>query len=244
MLIREGEQRALGIDIRLAALFAAIAGSLNAAGFQSTGFFSANMTGNVSALSDHLGQGQLGPAALFGTLIAIFISGAFVSGALIETGRKRGVRAIYAYSIVLEAILLILLGAAGMLVPGVRTGQALVLGLSFIMGLQNAATTRISNARVRTTHISGMATDIGLGVAALFFPSPNRSDAIARLKLHLCTTFSFLAGGIAGVALYLRIGGLLLILCAAVLLTLSLPEARRASRMYSDPEAAIVVGYQ
>ena len=87
MLIREGEQRALGIDIRLAALFAAIAGSLNAAGFQSTVFFSANMTGNVSALSDHLGQGQFGPAALFGTLIAIFISGAFVSGVLIGRGK-------------------------------------------------------------------------------------------------------------------------------------------------------------
>jgi uncharacterized membrane protein YoaK (UPF0700 family) len=32
----------------------------------------------------------------------------------------------------------------------------------FLMGLQNAVVTRISNARVRTTHVSGTATDIGI----------------------------------------------------------------------------------
>ena len=225
MLIREGDQRTLGIDIRLAALLAAIAGALNAAGFQATGFFSANMTGNVSALSDHLGLGQVGPAALFAALVAAFIAGAFVSGLLIEVGRNNGVRAIYAYSITFEAALLVLLGTLDLAWPNVTV---LILGLSFVMGLQNAATTRISNARVRTTHVSGMATDIGLGLAALASGS-RRDEALSRLSLQLSTIVSFLIGGVVGVVIYLTIGGWLLWICGAVLLAIALPEVRRAN---------------
>ncbi|MEO5757645.1 MAG: YoaK family protein [Mesorhizobium sp.] len=230
MLVREGDQRTTDIDIRLAALLAAVAGALNAAGFQASGFFSANMTGNVSALSDHLGLAQFGLALLFCALVVAFIVGAFVSGLLIEAGRKRGVRAIYAYSITLEACLLVALGSADILLPSAQSGSVLALGLSFVMGLQNAATTRISDARVRTTHVSGMATDIGLGLAMLASKAPQRTEAVSRLRLHSSTILSFLAGGVVGVVVYLAIGGWLLLLCGAVLFVIALPEASRARR--------------
>jgi uncharacterized membrane protein YoaK (UPF0700 family) len=72
--------------MRLASMLVAIAGALNAAGFQATGLFSANMTGNVSALSDHLALAQSGLAALFFSLVVAFILGAFISGLLIVPG--------------------------------------------------------------------------------------------------------------------------------------------------------------
>ncbi|QKD02716.1 YoaK family protein [Mesorhizobium loti] len=230
MLVREGDQRTIDIDVRLAALLAAVAGALNAAGFQATGFFSANMTGNVSALSDHLGLAQFGLAGLFLSLVIAFIAGAFVSGLLIEAGRNRGVRAIYAYSITLEAGMLLALGVVDLWLPSAQSGSALVLGLSFVMGLQNAATTRISNARIRTTHVSGMATDIGLGLALLASHAPQRADVKARLRLHLSTILSFFIGGVGGVIIYLAIGGWLLLICAGLLFVIALPEARRARR--------------
>lgn len=231
MLVREGDQRTIDIDIRLAALLAGIAGALNAAGFAAAGFFSANMTGNVSAFSEHLGLGQFGPAATFGLLIVMFISGAFISGLLIEAGRKRGVLAIYAYSITLEAMLLVALGLADLLLPAVPSGTALVVGLSFAMGVQNAATTRISNARVRTTHVSGMATDIALAAAALAASPAERPAALARLRLYFSTIAAFLIGGVSGVIIYQRIGGYLLLISAIMLFAIALPEARRAGRM-------------
>lgn len=231
MLVREGDQRTIDIDIRLAALLAGIAGALNAAGFEAAGFFSANMTGNVSAFSEHLGLGQFGPAGVFALLIAMFVSGAFISGLLIEAGRKRGVLAIYAYSISFEAALLLALGLADILLPAVQSGPALVVGLSFVMGLQNAATTRISNARVRTTHVSGMATDIALAAAALVSSPAERPAALARLRLYFSTIASFLVGGISGVLIYQRIGGFLLLVSALMLFAIALPEARRAGRM-------------
>lgn len=227
MLIREGDQRDLAIDIRLATLLAGVAGALNAAGFQSVGYFSANMTGNVSALSDHLSLGRFGAAAVFGALIVAFICGAFISGILIEAGRKRQVRAIYAYSVALEGLLLAVLGGLDLVVPDFGRGGLLIIGLSLVMGLQNAATTRISNARVRTTHVSGMATDIGLGLAALWGAETGRQDALARLRLYGRTILAFLLGGILGVLLYLVIGGYLLIIAAAILFAIALPEVRR-----------------
>lgn len=94
MLIREGEHRTLAIDAKLAGVLAAIAGAVNAAAFQATGFFSANMTGNLSAMSDALGLGKIGPAGIFGALLISFVLGAFASGVLIEAGRRRKIRAI------------------------------------------------------------------------------------------------------------------------------------------------------
>jgi len=228
MLIREGDQRTLAIDVQLAALLAGIAGALNAAGFQAAGFFSANMTGNVSSLSDHVGLGNFGLAAIFGALIIAFIAGAFCSGLLIEVGRKRHINGIYAYSILLEAVLLVGLAAADVLLPAVQSGPPLVLGLSFIMGLQNAATSRISNARVRTTHVSGMATDIGLNLAALITVNGDRQLAKERLGLYASTLTAFLVGGVAGVLGYVAIGGYLLAIAAAVLFAIALPELRRS----------------
>ena len=221
MLIHEGDQRNPAIDVKLAILLAGIAGALNAAGFQAAGFFSANMTGNVSALSDQIGLGHLGLTGMFVALILAFVSGAFCSGLLIETGRRRAIRGIYAYSILLEAALLTILAIADLTLPGF--GAGLLVGLSFIMGLQNAATTRISDARVRTTHVSGMATDIGLALASLAY-----GNGPQRLKLHLSTLAAFLLGGIAGVVVYLAIGGWLLLVAAFLLLVIALPEARRA----------------
>ncbi|KKB75896.1 hypothetical protein VW35_19270 [Devosia soli] len=230
MLIREGEERTFDTDIRLAALLSGVAGAINAATFQATGLFSANMTGNVSALSDSISLGQVSRTALMVSLVLVFIVGAFSSGLLIEAGRQRGVRAIYAYSISFEAVMLIALGAADLTWHSVLSGGGLILGMSFVMGLQNAATTRISNARVRTTHVSGMATDIGLGLAAMVTAAHDRKSAVARLRLYLFTIIAFLAGGVAGVALYLLSGGYVFVVAGWVLLAIAVPEVRRARR--------------
>lgn len=230
MLIREGDQRSLGIDIRLAILLSGVAGSINAAGFQATGYFSANQTGNVSALSDYTAIGQASVAALFGLLVIAFVGGALCSGLLIERGRRTGMASIYAVNIAVEGVLLLMVGLALIVLPFVN-GIPLVICLSFAMGMQNATTSRISQARVRTTHVSGMATDIGLGLASLIVPSPESPQAIARLKLYAATIVSFVGGGIAGVAIYTFAGGFLFIAAATALFAIALPAIRRARSM-------------
>jgi uncharacterized membrane protein YoaK (UPF0700 family) len=102
------------------------------------------------------------------------------------------------------------------------------------MGLQNAVVTRISGARVRTTHVSGMATDIGIELATALDILRGRlspEDAAQNwtsLRLHLCTVLSFLTGGVVGVLVYRAAGGWLLIGAAIILLLPAIIGVRRS----------------
>lgn len=233
MLISQGAARNARINLNLACSLALIAGALNAAAFYAVGFFAANMTGNVSALSDHLATAQWGPGLFFLAIVATFIVGATVSSLLINAGRRRGIAGIYAYSILVEACLLAPLGLADIWLLTVWRPPLLILGLAFLMGLQNATVTRISDARVRTTHVSGMATDIGIELGIAFDilrarePDIHAAENRARLKLHAWTIAAFLLGGIVGVLVYRAIGGYLLLVCAAVLLLIAIGGIRK-----------------
>jgi len=229
MLVHEGSTRTYRIDERLGWTFAAIAGALNVAGFYAFGTFSSNMTGNVSALADHLGLGEV-RMALFGLLLVLaFVAGAMAATLLIDAGRTRHLPGVYAYGILGEAAMLLVLGCAAPFLPEDARGAALALGLSFLLGLQNATVTQITNARVRTTHVTGMVTDIGIGLANLLERRPDVDRD--KLRLHLVTVAAFLGGGILGVVLFQVMGTALLVVAACVLAALAIPGITMARRM-------------
>ncbi|MCA0921400.1 YoaK family protein [Pseudooceanicola nanhaiensis] len=233
MLIHDGKERSTAIDLRLAVTLATVAGGVNAAGFRAMGYFSANMTGNVSLLSEHLVLGEWRAVLLAAGLVAAFILGAFLSALLIERGLRRGLRGVYAYSIILEGGLIATLTLVDLAMADLQRSAVLLLGLSCAMGVQNAATTRISNAQVRTTHLSGVTTDLGIELAILCGGA--RQDAtrgviLSRFRLHLATLLAFLAGGAAGAACYGLIGPGVYLLAAAILIGIAVPEARRVHR--------------
>ena len=243
MLVQQGEARNFAVDRRLACTLAAVAGALNASAFYAVGFFSANMTGNISTLSDHLALGQFGPAVVYILIVVAFIVGAACSTLLISLGQSRGFAGIYALVILFEAGGMVLLGGLQIwLSSGVRT-PVVVLGLAYLMGLQNAVVTRISEARVRTTHVSGMATDIGIEIGLLIDSAfrrglPSEMAAVrTRLQLHLETILAFLGGGVLGVALYRGIGGAMFWIAAGILAAISLrglAQARQSTVNRAD----------
>lgn len=232
MLVQVGESRSTEIDLRLAVTLSGIAGAINAAGLHAAGLFSANMTGNVSTLSDRLAVGDWMFAGVLAAVVIAFVSGAFTSGILIELGRSREIRGIYAYSIFLEGVLLAVFAVADLTLASGHSGPVLVLGLSFLMGLQNAATTMISGARVRTTHVSGMATDLGIELASLTRKLDAHRKASMRnlLRLHASTLAAFLIGGVGGAFAYLQFGGAALLAIAALLCLIALPYLRHRDK--------------
>jgi uncharacterized membrane protein YoaK (UPF0700 family) len=223
MLVREGEERDDDIDRRLASYLAAVAGALNAAAFHAVGFFSANMTGNVSSLSSQVATRNWLPGLFYLAILVAFIFGAISSTLMINVGRRRRIHRIYAYSILTEAILLIVLAAIDICSSGAWRISLVVVGLAYLMGLQNAVVTKISEARIRTTHVSGMITDMGVEIANILDMTLRRElpeegdENRKRLELHFYTVVSFLAGGIVGVVAYEIVGGYLLLLCAIIL---------------------------
>ncbi|MCU7368455.1 YoaK family protein [Pantoea sp. CS_6] len=241
MLISTETERTHIADSRLACTLAAVAGALNTAAFEIVGFFSANMTGNVSSLSDYLAKANVHQGIFFLLIVCMFIFGAMVSTLIINAGRRRQIRTIYAVNILLEGAALVALGITEAHYTLASSGALLILSLSFLMGLQNAVVTRISNARVRTTHVSGTSTDIGIELAMLFDvlrrkASPKDAPLyVERLRLHTYTILSFLAGGIAGIGLWHLLNYYFLVLIGLGLVILALSAMRKRPALPVSP---------
>ncbi|WP_034948141.1 YoaK family protein [Erwinia oleae] len=240
MLIHTDTDRTPGADSWLACLLAAVAGALNTAAFEIVGFFSANMTGNLSSLSDNLAKVKWSSGGFFLALVLLFITGATLATLIVNAGRRRNMRGIYAFVILIEATALIVLGTVEITVPLASPGIVLIMCLSLLMGLQNAVVTRISNARVRTTHISGTATDIGIELAMMIDivlrrESPKQaSPFIERLKLHGLTLFGFFVGGVTGILAWNLLGYAFLIVTGGLLIFMAMLSLQRARKHASS----------
>lgn len=177
-----------------AVALACVAGMVNVIGY--LGFEHqavSHLTGTTSLLGAALAQGDLRAIVhLWGMLIA-FCVGAMLSGLVIQDqtlklGRRYGV------ALALEAALLLLA------IPLFKQQQiwgALLAAMA--CGLQNAMVTTYSGAAVRTTHLSGMFTDLGIGLGHLLrgMPLPMR-----RLTLSGLIISGFLGGGVLGTWFY------------------------------------------
>jgi len=112
-----------------------------------------------------------------------------------------------------------------------------VLLLSFIMGLQNAVGSKISAGKIRTTHMTGNLTDLGMELGKLLYWNRNGTPPEAqvrsnrsRMALHGGLIGMFIAGGLFGAAGFKYVGFLWVVPLAALLLALSLPTLRHDLR--------------
>lgn len=193
-----------------------VAGAANAGGFMAIQQYTSHMSGIVSSIADNLVLGNL--ALVGGGLMALgaFIAGAACSAILINWGRRMDLQSEYALPLLVEAGLLMLFAVLGSLLsPHQEIFVSLTVGLlCFIMGLQNAIITKLSGARIRTTHVTGLVTDAGIELGKLLYWNTAFADAAAppvradRQKLRLLSSLIglFLVGGIAGAVTFNRLG--------------------------------------
>ncbi|WP_281830792.1 YoaK family protein [Vibrio nigripulchritudo] len=172
---------------------AAIAGIVNAIGllgFQHQSV--SHLSGTLTLLGTELLSSPASSLHLLWVVLS-FLAGAAVSGLLIQnTALKLGRH--YGIALVLEGILLSL--AAWVLTKGSISGHYLA---SAACGLQNAMVTTYSGAVVRTTHMTGIITDLGLLLGArLRGEKPDRR----KLGLFMALLFGFVIGGILGAYLF------------------------------------------
>lgn len=226
-----GRKRTPHANRHLGLTLAFVAGAINAGGFLAVRQYTSHMTGIVSAIADHLALGN--HALVLGGIGALlsFLLGAGCSAVMINYSRRRKMHSEYALPLLLEAGLLLcfgLLGARLSHVPGLFVPLTVML-LCFIMGLQNAMVTKLSRAEIRTTHLTGVITDLGIELGKLAYwnraygtSQPVRADR-ERLIVLVSLVMCFFIGGIAGAVGFSRVGyvstvplALLLVLLAAV----------------------------
>lgn len=240
------QHRTLATNRLLGAVLAFIAGAINAGGFLLVGMYTSHMTGFASMLADNLVLGNM--ALVLGPLGAMlaFVSGAAFTAVLVNWARAHHLRSEFALPLLLEAGLLLLFGLIGATLNR-QTPFAVplaVLVLAFTMGLQNALVTKISSAQIRTTHMTGVITDLGIELGKMLYwnrasgeqdstclPTRHVRANQAKLRLYGTLLAMFLVGGVVGAAGFKYVGFAWVIPLALLLLALCLPplmaDARR-----------------
>ena len=156
-----------------------------------------HLTGTTSMLAAALADFDASAVLHFAAIICSFVAGTVLSGFLIQDstlqlGRRYGV------ALLLESVLLC---AA---VPLLYRGNSLgIYSASCACGIQNAMVSTYSGAVVRTTHLSGMFTDLGI-----FFGHAIRGLPVDWLRMRLCFLIisAFFCGGVAGAFAFRHLG--------------------------------------
>lgn len=224
-----GPERSDATNRRLGRSLAFVAGAANAGGFLAVGQYTSHMSGIVSSLADNLALGDINFVAAGLSSLLSFLAGAATSAILINWGRRRHLHSQYAMPLILEAALLLFFGLLGSNLEAhhVLFVPATVCLLCYVMGLQNAMITKISKAEIRTTHVTGLVTDIGIELGKLFYwnagATPQNLVCADRQKLFLLGSLllSFLTGGLAGAAGFRHLGFVSTVPLAIVLVALA-----------------------
>jgi uncharacterized membrane protein YoaK (UPF0700 family) len=216
-----GRERTAQADRHLGFGLAFCAGAINAGGFLAVAQYTSHMTGIVSSMADNLVLGRFELVWMGAGGLLSFLAGAVCSSVLVNLARKRQLTSEYALPLLLEALLLLVFGALGARlaqVQGLFVPVTVTL-LCFIMGLQNAVISKLSGAIIRTTHITGVVTDIGIELGRLLVRSAQFSSAHLGTLVGLVS--AFFIGGVAGALGFKYIGYAATIPLALVLIYLA-----------------------
>lgn len=198
-------ERTRQTNLHLGVSLAFIAGAINAGGFLAVERYTSHVTGLVSSMADDVALGEWEMASTGVVALLAFVGGAALSAIQINWARRNGSRHVCALPLLTEAALLLVFGILGSLHHIVGTQLLVTVGLlCFVMGLQNAMITKISHAEIRTTHLTGLVTDMGIEIGKLLYwnaggPGEARVRANQdRLRLQASLVLAFFVGGVAG----------------------------------------------
>ena len=215
---------------KLAISLSWIGGYTNVVALLSCKTLISHVTGTTTWFGEAVAGGDWGTAWYFAFILGAFTAGAAVSAIMTEGARRRGIRSKYILPLAVEAVLLTVFAIGlnfliAQKLPSDGSGHPaawwLIGAACMAMGMQNATITRISGNVVRTTHLTGVVTDLGIesiqyaywwrdialkaqrqaGKASAGFAAASDGAAIAAAVEH----HGFVSFGVvAGTLLYLR----------------------------------------
>lgn len=222
MFRHQGKSRTLKHNLRIATILSFVAGIVNVTGFLEFKQLTTNVTGHFALFINDVAEFEVWKGTVYFLYIFSFLFGSFISSFLIEKYRDNKKLNVFVFPTIIECLILISIPIVYKTTQ-IKNPDLIVCSLLFAMGLQNSFVTKISNAIVRTTHLTGLFTDMGIELSQLFFSKsyPNQNKLKATIKLRVYIISFFFLGGLIGGFLYSRMEFRLdtLIFGAIVLLT-------------------------
>jgi len=222
MFRHQGKSRTLKHNLRIATILSLVAGIVNVTGFLAYQQLTTNVTGHFALFISDVANFEFWKGTIYFLYIFSFLLGSFLSSFLIEKFKENKKLNVFVLPTVLESLILLSISTTSHFIE-IQYPDLIVCALLFAMGLQNSLVTKISNAIVRTTHLTGLFTDLGIELSQLFFPTthPNTEKIKATIKLRIYIICFFFLGGLIGGFIYSRLNFKLntLIFGVAILLT-------------------------
>jgi uncharacterized membrane protein YoaK (UPF0700 family) len=234
-------------SLELGTLLAFIAGIVNTVGFLQFGAFVSHMSGHASRSAVEYAEGNSSAALVFMLEVLFFIGGAFTTAFLMHGHTALEKRVKFTTPMVLETLCLVafilLTEYHGLFWFHIDQISLTTLILAYAMGLQNAVLRHTSGTIIRTTHITGVVTDLGIELGAA---SHNAKKAwreekaltaaidafwerlgIGRFTFHALLIMAFVSGSVVGTLGYIYFLVKILLLPAILLMGLALKEYLR-----------------
>lgn len=219
MFRHKGKTRTIKHNLRIASLLSFVAGIVNVAGFLAIQRLTTNVTGHFAFIVEEILKLNFWQSFIYFLYIFFFFLGSFVSNLLVEIISKTNDRFIYVIPTIIESLILFFLAIFGQFLIS-QNPNLLACAMLFAMGLQNSLVTTISNSTVRTTHLTGLFTDLGIELSQLFFykQKDQKDKLYASIKLRLTIITFFFLGGLLGGIIYSAVQLYVLAIAATVLM--------------------------
>lgn len=221
-----GRHRSDTANRHLAWYLAFVAGASNAGGFFAVHHYTSHMSGVVASMADNTALGNAALVAIGISSVVAFFSGSFLTTLFVRWAREKKMESVYALPLLVEAFLLLFFSLRGRVVAAEYDAIGLIVLLCFSMGLQNAIITKLSDAVIRTTHVTGMVTDLGIAVGRIVSAKWKTGDVdieheIDTVRLLGSLIALFFVGGVAGALGFRHIGFVFTLPLAMILLMLA-----------------------
>jgi uncharacterized membrane protein YoaK (UPF0700 family) len=208
MFRHKGKNRTFTHNLRLATLLSFVAGIVNVSGVLALKTLTTNVTGHFAFFAEELMVHDYSAALTFLVFTIFFLIGSFTSSFLSEYMLRISPEFSHVVPISLEITILSIIGIIGEQSDlNNLNGKLIAFAMLFAMGIQNSLVTKISQSTVRTTHLTGLFTDLGIELSQLFFYK--KTDERKRLKtsifLRLSIITFFFIGCVSGGFIYQKI---------------------------------------
>lgn len=192
-------------------------GCINAGGFLATGKFVSHVTGFATLFGVDISNNQIDAALGILSVPLFFLIGAFVAGLLIDRPIYKNKKPHFDWVMGLSALCLFFAAGGGELLFFGEFSEVVVLKQNYLLlvllclasGLQNGAITSSSGRSVRTTHLTGLTTDLGLGLARTltFDIKKNIFQKEVRANyLRAGSIIAFVIGSGIGAWIFIKVG--------------------------------------
>ncbi|MCZ2083447.1 MULTISPECIES: YoaK family protein [unclassified Kaistella] len=214
-----GKTRTPRHNLGIASLLSFVAGLVNVVGFFSVQRLTTNVTGHFAFFVDEVFKLNFTNAFHLALFVFYFFFGAFFANFIVETYSRIRENETYVFPIITEALILTVIAFTGNYLIKVNP-DVIAYSLLFAMGMQNSLVTSISKSIVRTTHLTGLFTDMGIEFSQLFFYKDqfHKRRLLKSIKLRLTIIIMFFVGGVSGGVLFEHFGIKTLILGSIILL--------------------------